>query len=70
MPRFEPMLPVTRIAPFFASIIGGSTFWIAQKTEMRFTRMVSSNTAGSNATAGVNPPVKPALANRPVIGPK
>ena len=32
MPRLEAIEPVTRIAPFFASIIAGRTFWIAQNT--------------------------------------
>ncbi len=58
------MLPVTRIAPSCASIMAGSTFWIAQNTLVRLTRIVSSNTAGSKAIAGVKPPVSPALANR------
>ena len=51
MPRFEPIEPVTRMTPFLASIIAGSTFWIAQNTLVRFTRRVCSNTSESNAPA-------------------
>jgi hypothetical protein len=58
------------MTPLLASIIGGRTFWIAQKTLGRLTLFVFSNSSGSNAVNGVNPPVRPALANRPSIGPK
>ena len=51
--------------PFFAAIIGGMTFWIAQNTLVKLTRSVSSKVSPSNSVSGVKPPVSPALANRP-----
>lgn len=69
MPRLLAIEPVTRIAPAALAIIGPMTFWMAQNTLVRSPRMVSSNAAPSNWVSGVKPPVSPALANRPWIGP-